>query len=551
MPLPTPHGARTAFASLVPWLALLAALWALNLALSFHNVWPTPWVTTRHELSVEAALLALALAAWVQRRGLPSRRVLHWIAVVLVLLCLGRYAAVTSPALYGRPINLYWDAPHLPQVAAMLARAAPVWTTAAALAACVVVPLLLYGALRLALAGMSRALAHPAPRRALLLASTAVLALFAFEKLHGPLPAAPRFSEPVTSAYAQQAALLADAVLGSPARAALERQPPLPGADLARLGGADVLLVFVESYGATAFARREHRAALADAHDALADAVTASGRQVVSAFVRSPTFGGASWLAHASLLSGQEVADAATYAALLTGDRDTLVQRFAARGYRAVALMPGIKRAWPEGSFYRYAHLYDAARLDYRGPDFGWWAIPDQYALAVLDARELAASPRAPLFAVFPTISTHMPFLPAPPYQPDWERLLGGHPFDARVLAASLARQPDWSDLSPAYVHAMSYALNTLAGYVARVPTREQVLVVLGDHQPAASISGAQAGREVPVHVIASRGELLRDFLAAGFEPGLTPTRAALMPLHALAPLLLQAFSDELPAMAR
>lgn len=536
---------------LTTWLALLASLWVLNLALSFHNVWPTPWVMTRHELSLEATLLVLALAAWTQFRGLPSRRVLRWSAIVLELLCLGRYAAVTAPALYGRPINLYWNAQHLPQVAAMLAQASPVWITAAATAAIAIVPLLLYAVLRVALAGVSRGLALPASRRAVLLASTAMVALFALGKLGGPTPAAIRFSEPVFATYMQQAALLADAVLGSPQRAALDRQPLLPQADLARLDGADVLVIFVESYGATAFERREHREALAGARDTLATAVAGSARQAVSAFVTSPTFGGASWLAHASLLSGQAIADPAAYAALLTGERDTLVQRFAARGYRPVALMPGIKRAWPEGGFYRYAQIYDAARLDYRGPEFGWWAIPDQYALAVLDARELAAFPRAPLFAVFPTISTHMPFLPAPPYQSDWERLLGQHPFDARVVAASIARQPDWSDLSPAYSDAMAYALTTLAGYVERRPRREQVLLILGDHQPAASISGAQAGREVPVHVIASRSELLRDFLAAGFEPGLTPTGPALMPLHALTPLLLQAFSDEAPASGR
>ena len=34
-----------------------------------------------------------------------------------------------------------------------------------------------------------------------------------------------------------------------------------------------------------------------------------TGRDVVSAFVESPTFGGNSWLAHISLLSGLEIRD--------------------------------------------------------------------------------------------------------------------------------------------------------------------------------------------------------------------------------------------------
>ncbi|MDH3508064.1 MAG: hypothetical protein OEQ25_13100, partial [Gammaproteobacteria bacterium] len=46
------------------WLALAAALFILNFALTFHNIWPTLWITTRHELSIEIALLLVALAAY-------------------------------------------------------------------------------------------------------------------------------------------------------------------------------------------------------------------------------------------------------------------------------------------------------------------------------------------------------------------------------------------------------------------------------------------------------------------------------------------------------
>ena len=48
----------------------------------------------------------------------------------------------------------------------------------------------------------------------------------------------------------------------------------------------------------------------------------------MSAFVESPTFGGSSWLAHISLLSGIEVRDPDTNAKLMTAHRDTLVRAF-------------------------------------------------------------------------------------------------------------------------------------------------------------------------------------------------------------------------------
>ena len=47
----------------------------------------------------------------------------------------------------------------------------------------------------------------------------------------------------------------------------------------------------------------------------------------MSAFVESPTFGGSSWLAHISLLSGVEIRDEDTNVLLMSAKRDTLVPR--------------------------------------------------------------------------------------------------------------------------------------------------------------------------------------------------------------------------------
>ena len=63
----------------------------------------------------------------------------------------------------------------------------------------------------------------------------------------------------------------------------------------------------------------------------------------------------------------------------------------------------------------RVDEIYGGGRLDYRGPQFGWFDIPDEYALAKFDALEAGRSGRPPLFMFFPTISTHTPFRPTPP----------------------------------------------------------------------------------------------------------------------------------------
>jgi hypothetical protein len=363
---------------------------------------------------------------------------------------------------------------------------------------------------------------------------------------HSPLVT---FATPVTQTYAQQARLVLAA------RADTRSLPPSPSmdADLARLGGADVFLIFIESYGAIAYERSQIAPLLAPSRAALGAAIHANQQEVVSAFVESPTFGGSSWLAHLSLMSGVEVRDAASNASLMAQPRETVVTAFKHRGYRAVALMPGLRRRWPEGGFYGFDDIYDAPRLDYRGPEFGWFAIPDEYSLARLDALEPAASRTSPMFVFYPTISTHFPFSPTPPYQPDWSRMLTDRPYDGPAIVKAYARQPDWTSFGPGYVDAVSYTYATLGGYLTANADRDRIYILLGDHQPAAAVSGEHAAWDVPVHVVASvapghnRSAVLDRLKARGFGTGLKPQRPSLGHMHTLLPLLLDAFSGRDP----
>jgi hypothetical protein len=71
---------------------------------------------------------------------------------------------------------------------------------------------------------------------------------------------------------------------------------------------------------------------------------------------------------------------------------------------------------------------------------------------------------------------------------------------------------------------------------------RDVVMIVIGDHQPAAAVSGRGASWDVPVHVIASRSRLLERLEARGFTRGLMPARAHLGPMNGLVPVFLDAF---------
>jgi phosphoglycerol transferase MdoB-like AlkP superfamily enzyme len=524
------------------WIAVAAALLFLNFSVTFENVWPTPAIRWDWELSIELAALLLALAVANARFGRTSPRVLRLLAGLVVLFALGRYAEVTAPALYGRQINLYWDLPNIGSVAAMLARAAPTWIIAAAAAVLVSVLALLYAGTHWSLVRVDAALRSARARRVLGSAAAACVALFIAQAAFQRWPEVPRFATPVSHTYAMQAKRVFDTLSISPAAHAL---PPSPRfqSDLGALANRDVLLVFMESYGRVTYDRPVVAREVAPAREQLAEAARRTGRSMVPAFVTSPTFGGGSWLAHSSLMSGIDVTDPDRYALLLTQNRPTLASFFKQHGYRVVADMPGTRGRWPEGSFYRFDALYDAARLDYRGPEFGWWRIPDQFSLASLDAREIRPQPRRPVFVLFPTINTHMPFRPTPPLQSDWKRVLGATPFDAADVKRSVTQTPAWTDMGDSYAASLRYSFEMFASYLAAREDENMVLILIGDHQPAANVSGEGASWDVPMHVITRAPEVIESLERRGFVAGTTPAARPIGRMNEVGPILLDAFA--------
>ena len=524
------------------WAAPALALVLLNLSLTFRNVWPTLAVRPTAELSPDLAIGLVGLLLLRGWAGQVSPRILRGAAIVWVLLIAGRYVDVTTRALYGRDVNPYWDLRHVPSVGAMFATVAELWQTALFVAAAIAAPLGVYAAARWCIGRLGLAVADPAGRRVLGVAAGIAAALFIAEQAGWRPVERLRFADPVASAYAREAYELVYEASG--AGLAALGPPPVLRSDLSRVAGADVLIVFLESYGAVSWERPAFVEALGESRARFAADIRRTGRDVVSARVESTTFAGESWLAHISLLSGTEVRDDRTNARLMAQERDTLVTVFQRGGYRALAIVPGLLVAWPEGAFYGFDEIYDYQRLDYRGPPFGWWSINDQYALALVDRLEMEPRDREPRFVFFSTLSTHAPFTPAPPYQPDWDRVLSPRPYDDDELYAAWSEQPDWLNLGPSYVQALRYAYAMAGGYLRLRADRDLVMVLVGDHQPPSLVSGEGASWDVPVHVIANRPALLDRLRGHGFNAGLAPGSTTVATMHGLLPALLDAFGD-------
>lgn len=120
-------------------------------------------------------------------------------------------------------------------------------------------------------------------------------------------------------------------------------------ATLNGLEGTDALLFMVESYGRIVFTRPEYRPAMGGTLSRFAEILDRYGFDVVSSYLVSPTYGGASWLAHGTLESGLRVSDDIEDTLLLRSSLPPLASYFRRNGYRTVSVMPGTRFAYPQG----------------------------------------------------------------------------------------------------------------------------------------------------------------------------------------------------------
>ena len=503
-------------------LSSLFALFLLNAVMSMTNLWPTPFVQLDKRIAPEFVLLWVVILGLVWRNNkLPSR----WLAgltLAYMLFVVGRYFDTTAPALFGRDINLYWDGYQIPRVLWVSLKSYPLWVSVLVVAALLGLFWVSFVSLRWAIRTAAGQAAPYALRKPWVLVLTAAASVLVTANVYGVRQTWPYVSKPVLPTYSRQAKLLFTAWNERDLQKALPPSPPF-NSDLLALNGRDVNLFFWESYGQVAYAVPQINEGLLAARQALDKQIAASGMQVVSAYVSSTTFGGASELAHVALFTGIDTSDPNVHDLLITTDRSTLTGLFQQRGYDVHALYTALTWDWPEKVFYRFNRFSDARDLNYKGPKLGFWSVPDQFALARYQEMHPIKADSAKRFFFFPSITSHMPFHPVPPYQEDWKKLLGETPFDAVQMAKVQAQKEDWFNMRPGYIGMMNYNYQWFQGLLAQPKARDSLYIILGDHQPAANVAGEGATWDVPVHIVSSQPELLQRFLDRGFQKGLTP----------------------------
>ncbi|GAA2768120.1 hypothetical protein GCM10010103_71620 [Streptomyces paradoxus] len=298
---------------------------------------------------------------------------------------------------------------------------------------------------------------------------------------------------------------------------------------LTGLRGKDVLFTFIESYGRVAI----DDPAMAQQTDAVLTEGTgrlkAAGFESRSGWLQSPVTGAGSWLAHSTFLSGLWIKNQQRYRNLTTSDRMTLTNYFGKTGaWRTVGIVPGVRRAWPEGKYFGLDHIYDSEHLGYHGPYFSWTPVPDQFSMEAFQRLEHGKKDREPIMAEIILASSHNPWSPIA-RMIDWDDLGDGSVFH-RIKKEGTNPTEVWKDpekVRTEYRRAIEYSIRSLTEWVERYGDDDTVLVFLGDHQPVPTVTAGDTGKDVPITIVAKDKKVLDRVADWNWTDGLKPAANA------------------------
>lgn len=329
------------------------------------------------------------------------------------------------------------------------------------------------------------------------------------------------------------------------ASAKLQRQSPFD--DLS--SPPSILLIVVESYGEVLFSDPEFRA-YPPTLRRLGDELSAAGYHMRSRYLKSPTFGGSSWMAGASLLCGIKIQDQKRYASLFRSGVRCLSAMLHDAGYHTVYAAPNTTHIdAPFRSLFDYDAHYIHGSIRYAGPRFAWSYMPDQYLLDYIDKYEVSRA-KGPFVVVYRLTSSHHAWRNIPYYLEDWNQLGDGAIYRHMRSRHFNNRFVTGSEYKPAYITSIDYVMKTVAGYLERLPADDKTLIiVLGDHQPRHPVAEMNENSwAVPVHILSRDPTAVSRFAKLGYEPGLipvTPPSAKTPGFSAFIPELFSAYSTD------
>jgi hypothetical protein len=471
-------------------------------------------------------LILSGLAALLRIR--VHSKLLVALTLLIIFLRLFRLADSLVPAYFFRPFNLYLDSQFLPDLVFLLYSTVPLKTFALGFVLAVIAAGLIGWCISRALKSIYTFFSNRS-RGVILAATAALLGVLVYSPQpwthgQGAYIFAPGILHRVGAEF-DFILHLSDTVRQhrTALSAAVQKGRAYP-APLTRLNGSNVYVFFIESYGHTVFGDKRHSPLITPFLAKAASRLAKHGYLTCSNFLKSPAYGGSSWLAHGALASGVTISSQLQYDLLLTSPVQPVAEYFNRAGYRTVSVMPGTLWPWTAGKYYQYRQKYYAPDFDYRGPKYGWAPMNDQYVLDAVWRTEIL-NRSGPLFIEFVLISSHAPFNVLPRYVADWSTIGDGSVYLRQEPVRFPIIWPDLENASEAYVTAIKYDWQVLLGFLELTVADDQVIIILGDHQPNLKITGEHQPWSVPVHIISRNPDFVRPFFKKGYTPGLVPSQ--------------------------
>jgi len=297
----------------------------------------------------------------------------------------------------------------------------------------------------------------------------------------------------------------------------------------------DIHHIVIESYGYAVFSRTELNEMYRPIHTELERTLSEAGFQAVSGYLLSPVAGGFSWLAEATLMTGQLINSQPAFLRLIEQEIPSVPSVLQDGGYHTLMVRPGtVHGRWNnEAEFYGYSDTmipYDGD-FAYTGPGFSFVPVTDQFALWRANQRLQEArrdggpADGKPLYVNYQLVSSHTPFNRIPPYVEDWEMLGDGSIYRELDIKTF---DNDWgrgNELDEGYIASLDYVMTVIREYITRFFPEDDtsLFLIAGDHQPQRPVREGDAHLSVPIHVLSRDPALLEPWLEQGLQPGFVP----------------------------
>jgi hypothetical protein len=303
-------------------------------------------------------------------------------------------------------------------------------------------------------------------------------------------------------------------------------------------------LFLIESYGAAVVERPDFARRVAPVYRAFEEQLGSRGFSLATGLLDSPTAGGRSWLAFATLATGVPPSDQLRYELLLANKPKPLARFFRDAGYRTVLAQPGTTRPWSKGEMFAFEKHYYAWNFEYAGPGYAWATMPDQFVLDFVRRREVMAHASS-LFVQYVLVSSHAPWSHQPILVDDWELIQNGAVYHEQEMVRFPIEWPHFAHAAQAYITSVVYDLEVLQRYLAQFISDDSLIILLGDHQPIPEVAGVSKSASVLVHVLSRDASLLAPFRARGYAAGMRPAKhAPHPPMDSFLPSFLSDFSS-------